>query len=315
MTLLSAAACRGGDGDGTGTTTGGENFDEEALMQVMAEWENQDIAFRSTETVTDARDCEVDKWWFVSPYGYDPNTEKGDGIHLVDLSFPISEIDPSRPRIIMFQLGEQGEYIQVGLEWYYEPPGGEEAEEQPTLFGVAMDGMMDPHIPDRQQVHYDIHAWLWEYTSPDNEFGYFGLVNQGMTFPEWYRDYEGVIFDSFKFFDPGLRVELGYTEDLGCIESSGYALHNPAMKGALDPFMPDTIFVDQNGMWLGSEWTAADDGSGAPTLHGQTMSGPNADGDYYLRSWAGHRMNPNGFFGDTHGAFSCSDPVTPSECL
>lgn len=313
MTLLSAAACRGTEEEPNTSTV--YEFDEEALFAIEEEWRDQDMLFRSTETVVDARGCDVDKWWFASPYSYDPNRLVGDGVHFVDLSFPIDEIDPSRPRIIMFQLEEDGAYTQAGLEWYYEPPGGQAAEEQPTLFGVPLDGMMDPHVPDRQSVHYDIHAWLWNYISDENTYGWFGLFNEAMTYPAWYKDFEPVMFDSFKFFDPGLRVDLGYTEDLGCTENEGYALHNPALKGMLDPMNPETVFVDQNGMWLGAEWTAADDGSGAPTLHGQVMHGPNADGDYFLRSWQGLRFNPDGFFADQHRAVSCSAPPTPAECM
>jgi len=313
--LALTAACRGGDGDGTDGTNTEDIVDTELLEQVGAEWQTKaNLDNMTVELVTDARDCDVPRWWFAQPYNYNPETLKGDGIHMVDLSYPIDQFEENTPRIVMYNIEQDGTYTLAGLEWYFEPPGQEPLAEQPTLFGVPMDGMMEPHVPGRQQLHYDLHGWIW-ITSPDNDYGYFNAFNEAMEPPPFWWDYEPTVFDSFKFFDPTVREGLGYVMG-DCADTEGVRYTNDALVGQLDPFAPDTLFYDVNGIWLGQQWTIHEsEVTEVPTLHEQTFAGPDADGNYYLRTWMGSRVNPDGMFADSHRFVSCNEPAIPADCM
>ncbi len=310
ITLTSLGACRGEEPEEEVIV------DVELVESVAALWREQaNLETMTVETVTDARGCDVPKYWFASAYPYNPETMAGDGIHMVDMSYPIDQYEEERPRTVMFHINEQGGYELAGIEWYFEPPGQQPLDEHPTMFGgVPMDGMMDPHVPGMQALHYDLHGWMF-ITHPDNDYGYFNEFNLGQTPPEWYLTDELTVFDSYKFFDPGVRGDLGYVAG-DCIESAGVPHTNDSLIGTMDPFAPDTLFTDVNGIWLGSQWTVpAADVTEPPVMHGQTFDGPDADGNYFHRSWFGARVNPDGVLAPEHRFVSCMEPAIPAECM
>ncbi len=303
-------------GTSTSTSTTTTPVDFALLEQVAAEWEPlADLELLTGERFDDENGCSVPRWWHLSPYFYNAQTALGQGVHMIDLSYPVDQVEASRPRSIDYHLDDDGHYVLAGLEWYFEPPDHQPLEVQPTLFGVPMDGLMEPHVPGLQSVHYDLHAWVY-LTSPDNEFGYFNPFNEAMETPDFYYDYEPVLYDSLKFTYAPIASDLGYVE-VGCVDEAGVRWVNDSMTGALDPFLPDTLFYDVNGAFLGTQWTVPESSTvdEAPTLFQQTFAGPDADGNYVLRAWAGERINPDGLFAAAHRFVSCDEPPTPPDCL
>lgn len=316
LVALAMSGCReSGDDKRNGNSTDDYEVDIELVQTIADEWlPKSNLEGLIFEMVTDAAGCTLPKWAFFMPYLYNPETNKAEGMHMVDMSYPIDVVEENRPRILMYDVEDDGTYTPGGIEWYFEPPGGEPLAEQPTLFNIPMDGMMEPHVPGVQNLHYDLHGWMW-VTHPDNKYGYFSAFNNAMEPPDWYFDMEASVFDALKFFSPQVRADAEYVVG-DCVDGLGIAENNDAMLGLGDPYSPSTLYTDVNGIWVGSEFTVADDGSGVvPEMFGQQMYGPNEDGFYYIRTWMGSRVNPDGMFAEYHRFLGCSEPKVPVECI
>jgi hypothetical protein len=84
-------------------------------------------------------------------------------------------LDPTRPEILLYVKKPNGNWRLVGLEYYIE---ADQVSSRPSLFGVPFDGPFAPHHPG-QEVHYDLHVWLWE----DNPSGLFFPFNPTLDCP------------------------------------------------------------------------------------------------------------------------------------
>lgn len=317
LCALGLLACRGGTETTDHSHTDEAEIDLALVEQVTESYARYaDIGVAAAEVTVDAAGCPAPMWVNTIHYAYDPVNLTAMGVHLIDPSYPIDQFEEQRARILIYDLTPTGQYELAGLEWYFEPPGGGELDELPTVFGVPMDGMMEGHTP-AQGMHYDLHGWLYK-TSELNDYGLFNEFNEGYTVPDFWLEIEPSILASYQFYDPTTWATLGYTQGGACMEGDagdvGVPLTNPDLVGDLDPFAPDTLLLDVNGLLLGIQWTVADDGSGPPTLFQQEMTS-DGNGNYVLRVWQGFRTNPLGFFAPTNPTFACDEPALPAECL
>jgi hypothetical protein len=80
-----------------------------------------------------------------------------------------------QPEILLYERKTNGKYSLTGVEYYVE---ADQTAVTPVLFGQAFQGPMPPHHPG-QEVHYDLHAWVWT----DNPSGTFAQWNPDVTCP------------------------------------------------------------------------------------------------------------------------------------
>ncbi len=67
-------------------------------------------------------------------------------------------IDASRPEILLYAPGSDGDLELVGVEYFRAAEGVTAA---PQLFGRTFQGPMPGHHPG-MGAHYDLHAWVWQ---------------------------------------------------------------------------------------------------------------------------------------------------------
>ena len=89
----------------------------------------------------------------------------GMGIHYANqaLSDDGNALDPLRPEVLVYQIGENGEPRLGALEYFTVDADQDLAtdDDRPSLFGVPFDGPMLGHTPG-MPIHYDLHVWLYK---------------------------------------------------------------------------------------------------------------------------------------------------------
>jgi hypothetical protein len=95
-----------------------------------------------------------------------------------------TEIDPTKPEILVYEPRKDGKLELVAVEWYTSQEAWG-SRPHPTIFGVPFNTMQDdPATPDVDEghmftPHYDLHLWLYK----DNPNGAFAQWNPKVTCP------------------------------------------------------------------------------------------------------------------------------------
>lgn len=95
-----------------------------------------------------------------------------------------TEIDPTRPEILVYEPRKDGTLELVAVEWYTSQEAWG-SRPHPTIFGVPFNTMADdPTTPDVDEghgftPHYDLHLWLYR----DNPNGSFAQWNPKVSCP------------------------------------------------------------------------------------------------------------------------------------
>lgn len=89
----------------------------------------------------------------------------GMGIHYANQALidDGNALDPLRPEVLVYQIGENGEPRLGALEYFTVDADQDLAtdDDRPSLFGVPFDGPMLGHTPG-MPIHYDLHVWLYK---------------------------------------------------------------------------------------------------------------------------------------------------------
>ncbi len=123
----------------------------------------RDVAAAEAAGYVAASPCESDPKYGAMGYHYASEEFLNDGV-----------LDPTRPEILVYQRGENGE-LRLGAVEYFQVDADQDlatSEDQPTLFGVPFDGPMLGHNPT-MPIHYDLHVWLFRH----NPAGVFAAWN------------------------------------------------------------------------------------------------------------------------------------------
>lgn len=323
-------------------------------LQEVADMHAQynDLGLLASQLVEDARGCVVPQYQNTLFYVYNvleaqlyfagqADTIPAMGVHVQDVTYDITQVLDERPRIYLYNLDEQGHYELAGLEWYFEPQDQNPLADVPVLFDVPMLGVMEGHIPG-QGFHYDMHAWPYGFTDLDrNLYGYFGENNFAMPPPDWYLEYEPTAFALFftfvlpgpYFVNPTAQAAYSPVDADGdgapaspgdCVSAAegdiGYRYLNNSPGAAeddlIDPFAPEYLLYDGNGLAIGYEWSVPKSVMpSAPTLFQQSFYEDETGENWVLRVWWATRSGLAGIFEPAPLTFSCQEPAIPIECL
>lgn len=103
----------------------------------------------------------------------------GMGIHFLNLKLVGPVPDPMKPPILLYEPGEDGKLVLVGVEWFVPLATG--VDGRPSIFGQPFDGPMEGHEPllPAELHHYDLHVWLFK----ENPAGLFKSTNPDVKCP------------------------------------------------------------------------------------------------------------------------------------
>ncbi|HWH27762.1 MAG TPA: hypothetical protein VNU26_02165 [Mycobacteriales bacterium] len=99
----------------------------------------------------------------------------GMGFHYVNPALIDGVVDPTRPEILLFGPGRDGDLTLLGAEFFV--PAAL-ATDRPTLAGEPLEGPMPGHEPGMPE-HYDLHVWVYR-SNPD---GVFSTWNRAVSCP------------------------------------------------------------------------------------------------------------------------------------
>lgn len=235
------------------------------------------------------------------------------GVPFINLD--VGELDPERPRTLLYDLTGVGAYELVGAEWF-EP--ADAADGPPSMFGKEFHPARDGHYPG-QPRHYGLHVWL----ASENPDGLFADVNPALSPPPFMAEVTAAR-DALVRFTPAeggadRAKEVGYRNTETHVETDrgayGVPFVNPDADGT-DPAEPPILLYRVTESWfydlLGAEWyVPADAADGPPTMFGRPFHGPmeghspKADQPrhYGLHAWL-FRANPEGMFAPFNPRFA-----------
>jgi len=231
------------------------------------------------------------------------------------VNFEIQELDPERPRAVLYNLTEDGQYEAVGLKWFVPT---ENNDSPPSLLGKTFSG---PYASEGALIpeHYALHVWLYR-ENPDDLFARY---NSAVEAPDLVDGIAPVRESLSEFLVGGEAENDGYASTENCAGTEDGAYGYPYVRdgtdgsGGTDPGKPPVLIYRLTSNWTyrltGAEWyVPAEEVDEAPTMFGQTfhepMEGHSPETDqpehYGLHAWFFH-ANPGGMFATFNPTISC----------
>jgi len=277
----------------------------EELLAVSDAWAVQGDPFLvASETYLDELGCPQPVWILSHPYFASPHGSGGSGLVLIHTGHAPDSVDPWSPRSLHYAVDDGGALTLAGLGWSERHDESTLPDHPPELFGVPMSGPTSSPVPGEDSWTFGLWAWPW-LTSPTDPDVTPVAWHDAMVAPTWHLEIEPVHYGSLMYHDPAVREGFGYVPG-ACVADRGVPHERADLVGTLDPYQPDTLLTDVNGHLMAIQWTAIDDGSGAPSMFGLPFT-PVGDGTHRLTFWFA-RFNPAGLFADTHPLHSCATP-------
>lgn len=227
----------------------------------------------------------------------------------------ITELDPERPQVLLYDLTPEGTYDLMAAKWFR--PAAD-VDSPPALFGMEFSGPQSGRVPSIPE-HYGLTAWLFR----ENPDGLFARYNPGVEPASLVGSVTSARGQLRTYLGNRAATQDGYTNTETCIGSDRGFYGVPfvdealAQSGGTDPSRPPILLYRLTPNWnyrlVGAEWyVPTDDPDGRPSLFGfdfhDPMSGHSPKVDqpehYGLHAWL-FGANPRGMFSSFNPFLQC----------